>query len=91
MPRSASMPLDQRNGSSTSTPPPAEKDPMRGSPSLEKIGSNGSGGPGGPQPWMKQFDPIVELIGIQPQKTYVASPPELEMILARTSAGGQPK
>lgn len=41
--------------------------------------------------WMKEFSGIVELIGMQPQKTYVASPSELEMILARTSAGGQPK
>jgi CCR4-NOT transcriptional complex subunit CAF120 len=40
---------------------------------------------------MTEFAPVVELIGMQPQKTYVASPPELEMILARTSAGGQPK
>jgi CCR4-NOT transcriptional complex subunit CAF120 len=40
---------------------------------------------------MKDFQAIVELIGMQPQKTYVASPPELEMILARTSVGGQPK
>jgi len=40
---------------------------------------------------MKEFDAVVELIGAQPQKTYVGSPPELEMILARTSAGGQPK
>jgi hypothetical protein len=41
--------------------------------------------------WMNQFNAVVELIGMQPAKTYVSSPPELEMILARTSAGGQPK
>jgi CCR4-NOT transcriptional complex subunit CAF120 len=33
----------------------------------------------------------VDLIGAQPNKHYVASPPELEMILARTSAGALPK
>lgn len=38
-----------------------------------------------------QFQPIVELISYQPHKTYVASPPELEMIFARTSAGQTPK
>jgi CCR4-NOT transcriptional complex subunit CAF120 len=38
-----------------------------------------------------EFDDIVELIGYQPHKTYVASPPELEMIFARTSAGQMPK
>jgi CCR4-NOT transcriptional complex subunit CAF120 len=41
--------------------------------------------------WMNQFNAVVELIGMQPAKTYVSSPPELEMILAKTSAGGQPK
>ena len=54
------------------------------------VGLNGS--PGGPaSTWMREFEDIVDLIGGQPGKTYVASPPELEMILARTSAGGQPK
>jgi CCR4-NOT transcriptional complex subunit CAF120 len=41
--------------------------------------------------WMREFAPIVELLGMQPAKTYVSSPPELEMIWARTSAGQQPK
>lgn len=41
--------------------------------------------------WKEEFEPIVELISYQPHKTYVASPPELEMIFARTSAGQQPK
>ena len=49
--------------------------------------SNGQQQPAG----MREFGAVIELIGMQPQKTYVASPPELEMILARTSAGGQPK
>jgi CCR4-NOT transcriptional complex subunit CAF120 len=40
---------------------------------------------------MKEYAAIVDLIGAQPSKTYMSSPPELEMILARTSAGGQPK
>ena len=52
----------------------------------------GANGPPGQNAGKKQnFDEVVELIAAQPQKTYVASPPELEMILARTSAGGQPK
>ena len=90
--RSGSMPLNQLNDSSpVRSPPPVEKETMKGSPSLSNIGE-GIGGVGAPnQPWMKQFETIVELIAAQPQKTYVASPPELEMILARTSAGGQPK
>ncbi|BEJ16455.1 hypothetical protein CspHIS471_0510600 [Cutaneotrichosporon sp. HIS471] len=39
----------------------------------------------------QSFGPVVELISYQPQKTYVSSPPELEMIFARTSAGQQPR
>lgn len=53
-------------------------------------GPTGLGAMGGDS-WLKEFDPVVELISAQPMKTYVASPPQLEMILARTSAGGQPK
>lgn len=87
------MPLDQINGNANGRgdgpPPPVEKETMRGSPSFEKVKPAEGGGT--PQAWIKQFDAVVELIGLQPQKTYVASPPELEMILARTSAGGQPK
>jgi len=92
MPRSNTMPLNQMQKSSpVRSPPPIEKETMSGSPSLSNIGE-GVGGVGAPnQPWMRQFEVIVELIAAQPQKTYVASPPELEMILARTSAGGQPK
>jgi hypothetical protein len=41
--------------------------------------------------WQREFNNIVDLIGAQPNKHYVASPPELEMILARTSAGALPK
>lgn len=49
-------------------------------------------GDGPPQPaWQRDFNAVVDLIGSQPSKHYVASPPELEMILARTSAGSQPK
>lgn len=80
----------------------AQGQPHRGSPLTgeqdrpvrDRTVSAGSGRgvpPGGQPEWMKEFAPVVELIGMQPQKTYVASPPELEMILARTSAGGQPK
>lgn len=48
--------------------------------------------PQGNQPtWQREFNNIVDLIGAQPNKHYVASPPELEMILARTSAGALPK
>ncbi|WVQ63247.1 uncharacterized protein L199_001398 [Kwoniella botswanensis] len=88
MPRSSSMPIDQH----TSPAPPAKINSPRNS-SL-----NGPPPPGAandPNPSfggvLKRFDKIVELIAHQPQKTYVTSPPELEMILARTSAGGQPK
>jgi hypothetical protein len=42
-------------------------------------------------PWMREFDAVVELIALQPLKTYAAGPPQLEMILARTSGGGLPK
>jgi CCR4-NOT transcriptional complex subunit CAF120 len=89
------------NSPSTATPPPpAEKDVRpAGSPNVtparQALGSPGPGSPAnGTSPgdaWKRRFDGIVDLIAVQPQKTYVASPPELEMILARTSAGGQPK
>ncbi|WVW80918.1 hypothetical protein I302_102909 [Kwoniella bestiolae CBS 10118] len=87
MPRSSSMPIDQH----TPPVPPAKINSPRNS--LQ----NSPGGGGGNEPnssfggVLKRFDRIVELIAHQPQKTYVTSPPELEMILARTSAGGQPK
>lgn len=94
MSRSPSMPMNGNAGGS----PSVERENMNGSPALsasprEKgagMGGVGGGGEGGGGS-TKAFDPIVELIAAQPQKTYVASPPELEMILARTSAGGQPK
>ena len=93
MPRSSSMPLDQLargNGHSNArSPPPVEKETMSGSPSMGNM--NKRSGDGANAPSVKQFDAVVDLIAAQPQKTYVASPPELEMILARTSAGGQPK
>lgn len=89
------------NSPSTATPPPpAEKDVRpAGSPNVTPVRqAHGSPGPGSPaigtspsDAWKRRFDGIVDLIAVQPQKTYVASPPELEMILARTSAGGQPK
>lgn len=41
--------------------------------------------------WRQQFESIFELFTYQPLKTYVASPPELEMIFARTSANQVPK
>lgn len=41
--------------------------------------------------WRQQFEPIFELFTYQPLKTYVASPPELEMIFAKTSANQVPK
>jgi hypothetical protein len=37
------------------------------------------------------FRPLMELIDNQAKKLYGASPPELEMIFARTANGGQPK
>ena len=58
---------------------------------VQEIESYPRGDSSGQSPSMKEFEAAVELIAAQPQKTYVASPPELEMILARTSAGGQPK
>ena len=51
-----------------------------------------SGLPQRDQPnWQREFNTVVDLIAAQPNKHYVASPPELEMILARTSAGALPK
>lgn len=44
-----------------------------------------------PAAWTRPFQPIVELIGLQPAKVYGASPPELEMIVAKTSSGSAPK
>ena len=37
------------------------------------------------------FRPLMELIQVQSKKMYGASPPEVEMIFARTPQGGQPK
>ncbi|KAK8850445.1 hypothetical protein IAR55_004363 [Kwoniella newhampshirensis] len=94
MHRSSSMPLDRQN----QVPPPSR------SPTTTTAKPNGSSGVspqrrsahgiaqnGLADTSAERFERIVELIALQPQKTYVASPPELEMILARTSAGGQPK
>ncbi len=78
LPRSQSMPLNDTNGHTAAVP-------------IKEVESPRIGGPSGNSAWMKDFDPVVNLIALQPQKTYCASPPELEMILARTSAGGQPK
>ena len=85
MPRSRSLALDTLEGNSSSPRP----EDMRGSPRM--VDGPASPGAGREAGWKKPFDAVVEMIGVQPQKTYVASPPELEMILARTSAGGQPK
>lgn len=82
LPKSQSMPLNDTNGHPGASPPVRE---------IENPRSMGAGPPQGQAGWTKEFDAVVDLIGAQPQKTYVASPPELEMILARTSAGGQPK
>ncbi|ORX41110.1 hypothetical protein BD324DRAFT_42831 [Kockovaella imperatae] len=72
-------------------PPPVDKTPKQ-SPRLASAGQIGNSSPSQNNSYkLHSFDNIVELIAAQPQKTYVASPPELEMILARTSAGGQPK
>lgn len=87
MSRSSTMPVDRQGQSS----PPVQNQPARtstGSPLQQQHNSPPRGGKGNP---LSEFDRVVELIAAQPQKTYVASPPELEMILARTSAGGQPK
>nr|XP_031860163.1 uncharacterized protein CI109_004295 [Kwoniella shandongensis]KAA5527235.1 hypothetical protein CI109_004295 [Kwoniella shandongensis] len=95
--RSTSMPLDRQN---QAVPPPPSRSPTTTKTNGSSTLQNGPSpqrpmGHGIPQASsdrsLERFDRIVELIGIQPQKTYVASPPELEMILARTSAGGQPK
>ncbi|KAL7423905.1 hypothetical protein Q5752_001490 [Cryptotrichosporon argae] len=80
LPRSTSAPLN-------------DVGPHPGSPGLRGgpfVGDAGVGADGRAD-WMRDFDPIVELITAQPHKTYLSSPPELEMIQARTSAGQQPK
>ena len=75
------------------TPKPSPRIVTSGpTPPALAVGAGANGDQGGQAVGKTQnFDDIVELISAQPQKTYVASPPELEMILARTSAGGQPK
>ncbi|WWC65133.1 uncharacterized protein I303_107747 [Kwoniella dejecticola CBS 10117] len=84
MPRSSSMPID---GNTSSPPPPAP--PGKTHSPRNSTGTNEPNAQLGGV--LKRFERIVDLISHQPQKTYVTSPPELEMILARTSAGGQPK
>jgi CCR4-NOT transcriptional complex subunit CAF120 len=37
------------------------------------------------------FEPLMDLIHLQSKKMYVCSPPEIEMIFARTPQGGPPK
>lgn len=37
------------------------------------------------------FQPLMDLIALHSKKMYAASPPEIEMIFARTPQGGQPK
>ncbi|OXG96137.1 CCR4-NOT transcriptional complex subunit CAF120 [Cryptococcus neoformans A2-102-5] len=87
--RSASMPMQPP--APGTTPNGGSGSPRRGStlgnpPQPDQAGPADAG-----HVDMDRFRSIVDLIAIQPQKTYVTSPPELEMILARTSAGGQPK
>lgn len=85
LPRSVSSPV----GQPLAPPPPTKAAPTP--PAGPAGGPTGRSAAPGSADWMSEFDPIVDLIQAQPAKTYVASPPELEMILARTSVGGQPK
>ncbi|WVQ70567.1 hypothetical protein IAR50_000086 [Cryptococcus sp. DSM 104548] len=82
VPRSVSMPMQ---------PPAPGTTPNGGGGSPRRASQFGSGPFESGTINTEKFQAILELIALQPQKTYVTSPPELEMILARTSAGGQPK
>lgn len=94
--------MDSSPSRGSPQPPPAVNasqgnSPARNVDSQRSRATSNASGPvpgaaGSKQPeWMKEYAAIVDLIGAQPAKTYMTSPPELEMILARTSAGGQPK
>jgi CCR4-NOT transcriptional complex subunit CAF120 len=74
---------------STSNMPTPQTVQQPPTPSSQAL-ANGAGQANQPT-WQREFNNIVDLIGSQPNKHYVASPPELEMILARTSAGALPK
>ncbi|KIR42534.1 CCR4-NOT transcriptional complex subunit CAF120 [Cryptococcus deuterogattii 99/473] len=89
IPRSASMPMQPP--APGTTPNGGSGSPRRGSSFVNPPQPDAAGPANASQVDMDRFRSIVDLIAIQPQKTYVTSPPELEMILARTSAGGQPK
>lgn len=89
MARSASMPMQPP--APGTTPNGGSGSPRRGSSFVNPPQPDTAGPANASQVDMDRFRSIVDLIAIQPQKTYVTSPPELEMILARTSAGGQPK
>ncbi|RXK40642.1 hypothetical protein M231_02099 [Tremella mesenterica] len=96
MPRTKSMPLvsppSAKPGVSEPSKGPADSSLRRSTGTGQKNGFTNSPGRNElPAPRLADFEAIVQLIGAQPGKTYAASPPELEMILARTSAGGQPK
>lgn len=89
IPRSASMPMQPP--APGTTPNGGSGSPRRGSSFVNPPQPDTAGPANASQADMDRFRSIVDLIAIQPQKTYVTSPPELEMILARTSGGGQPK
>jgi CCR4-NOT transcriptional complex subunit CAF120 len=78
-PQAASV---QRSGSASNMPTPQ---------TVQQPPTPSSQGQRDQPTWQREFNNIVDLIGAQPNKHYVASPPELEMILARTSAGALPK
>lgn len=80
-PPQVSQPDSRRSSQSNMPPPQSVKQPP--TPSSQPQSTQPS--------WQREFNNIVDLIGAQPNKHYAASPPELEMILARTSAGALPK
>jgi hypothetical protein len=93
------QPPRQRNDSPNSTPRGSPGPPP---PPVHRMGSGDATPPTSigqapgtdlppPAAWTRPFQPIVELIGLQPAKVYGASPPELEMIVAKTSSGSAPK
>jgi CCR4-NOT transcriptional complex subunit CAF120 len=87
--QSNTPPIHSSNSpSNMSTPQTVQQPPT---PSSQALAQGQGQGQVNQPTWQREFNGIVDLIGAQPNKHYVASPPELEMILARTSAGALPK
>jgi hypothetical protein len=75
------------------SPAPATKEPGMASPRISQAQTQlSTRRPSTINPALSRvFQPLMELIQLQSKKMYGCSPPEIEMIFARTPQGGPPK